>query len=51
VLVAVTDWVEVAVAVTVAVTVVTGPGPNRKIKPFSPTAQPSVDATIQTSNR
>jgi hypothetical protein len=52
VLVDVVYWVVVEVAVTgTVVTVVTGPGPNRKINPFSPTAQPSVEATIQTSSK
>jgi hypothetical protein len=52
VLVAVTNWVVVEVAVTgTVVTVVTAPGPNRKINPSWPTAQPSVEATIQTSRK
>jgi hypothetical protein len=42
VLVAVTNWVVVEVAVTgTVVTVVKGPGPNRRINPDWPTAQPS----------
>jgi hypothetical protein len=51
VVVAVTDWVVVEVVVTgtiiVVVAVVTAPGPNRMISPLLPTAQPSVEATIQ----
>jgi hypothetical protein len=49
VLVAVTDSVEVNVEVTVRVTVltvVTAPGPKRRMLP---TAQPSVEDTIQTA--
>jgi hypothetical protein len=50
VLIAVTGWVVVEKAVTgTVVVVIAAPGPNRKIKPFWPTAQPSVEATIQTS--
>jgi hypothetical protein len=45
VVVAVTDWVVVEVVVTgtviVVVTMVTMPAPNRRIKPFWPTDQPS----------
>ena len=47
VVVAVTDWVVVEVVVTgtvivvVVVAIVTMPAPNRRIKPFWPTDQPS----------
>jgi len=53
VVVAVTDWVVVEVVVTgiiiVVVVVAAALGPNCVISPFSPTAQPSVEPTIQTS--